>query len=105
MNKLSSLLLVRQDERVRVIYFYLIFLLIGAGMAIGRSTADAMFFKRYGIQNLPAMYGLLSVVFAVVSIVYAAVADRFSAERVFKSIFLALLIAVATRVRSATLLA
>lgn len=94
MDKLNSLLLIREGERPRVFYFCLLFLLIGAGMAIGRSTADALFFKRYGIENLPAMYGLLSVVFVAVSVAYAAVADRFAPERVFTSIFIALLVTV-----------
>jgi len=82
-QKLFNLLLVRDEERASVLYYLLLFLLLGAGLALGRGTMDALFLKRYGIQYLPVMYGVLSVFLAAVSLVYAAYVDRLSSERFF----------------------
>ncbi|NOY66188.1 MAG: hypothetical protein GXP13_02110 [Gammaproteobacteria bacterium] len=67
-----------------VIYFVMFFLILGAGMAIGRGTTDALFFKRYGIEYLPVMYMILSLMLFLVSTGYAAFADRLPPERFFK---------------------
>ena len=69
MKRLYDLLLIREDEPPRVIYLLGIFLLIGMGMAIGRSSADALFLKRYGVEYLPVMYLLLSVLLALAAFV------------------------------------
>ena len=55
-TRLGSFLLIRQQEYRHVAYFFGLFFLIGGGMAMGRGTADALFFKRYGIEYLPVMY-------------------------------------------------
>lgn len=73
----------RSVRRPFVVYFWVCYLLIGIGLAIGRGTADALFFKRYGIEYLPLMYMVLSAVLIVVSAVYAAYVDRMPAERSF----------------------
>ncbi len=89
--RLTRLLLIQESERPHVLFFILIFLLLGTGMALGRGTADALFFKRYGIQYLPIMYGVLSVVLATVSITYAAYADRLPAEKFFRTMLYVLI--------------
>ena len=94
MKRLYDLLLIREDEPPRVIYLLGIFLLIGMGMAIGRSSADALFLKRYGVEYLPVMYLLLSVLLALVSTVYAAFADRMSPESFFRILFTTLTVLV-----------
>jgi hypothetical protein len=53
---IESLLLIRRGERNKVTWFLLFFLLVSAGMAVGRGTADALFQKRLGIEYLPVMY-------------------------------------------------
>jgi HEAT repeat protein len=53
-------------------------------MAMGRGTADALFFKRYGIEVLPPMYSLLGVRLMTVSTLYLAISDLVPAERFFK---------------------
>jgi hypothetical protein len=93
-GRLSEILLVEDHERPIVGYFVVVFLLLGTGMALGRSTADALFFKRYGIQYLPAMYGVLTVILAGTSIAYAAYADRLPAERFFRVILGVLVVAL-----------
>lgn len=80
---MAKLLLVRQSEWPRLSYFFLLFFVINAGLAIGRGTADALFLKRFGIQYLPVMYVAIGVLMMLISTVYAAYADRMSPERAF----------------------
>ena len=84
MSRLGKLLLVHEEEAGKVRYFLFFFMIVSAGMAIGRGTADALFFKRFGIEYLPLMYIIQSLLLAVVSTLYAAFADRVSAESFFK---------------------
>ncbi len=81
---MAKLLMVKKAEWPRLGYFFCLFLVISAGLAIGRGTADALFLKRFGIQYLPYMYLGLGVLMATVSTVYAAYADRLAPERTFK---------------------
>jgi hypothetical protein len=83
MRRLTDFLLIKEGERSHVLYFLSIFLLLGAGLALGRGTADALFFKRYGIEHLPLMYALVSPLLALTSLSYAAYADRLASERFF----------------------
>ncbi len=87
-------LLIHAGERGNVIYFLLFFLLVSAGMAIGRSSADALFFKRVGIEYLPLMYIIQSMMLAAVSLVYTAFADLIPAERFFRNLFGVLIVLV-----------
>lgn len=84
---LKKQLLIQEGETGNVVYFLAVFLLIGSGMAIGRGTADALFLKRLGIEYLPMMYMIQSLLLAVVSLVYAAFADRIIAEKFCRIIF------------------
>lgn len=94
MEKLERLLLIRPGERGNILYFLFFFMLISAGMAIGRSTADALFLKRLGIEYLPLMYMAQSLLLAAVSLVYVAFADRVPAEKFFRALFGALFVLV-----------
>ena len=89
MKKLLRLLLVREDEKVTVLYFLSFFFIVGCGLAMGKASAEALFFKRYGIEYLPVMYIALGIVLSLVSIIYASFADRMSAEKFYLRIFLA----------------
>ena len=80
-SRCYELLLIREDERPTVLYFIALIGVIGAGLAFGRGSADALFFKRYGVEHLPAMYALLGLVLSVTSVTYAAYADRLASER------------------------
>ncbi len=91
MRHSTDLLLIEPGERAQVLYYLLLFLLVGTGLALGRGTTDALFLKRYGIENLPAIYVVLSAALAAVSLGYAACADRIPSERLF-TILLAMLI-------------
>ena len=52
---MAKLLMVKKAEWPKLSYFFCLFLVISAGLAIGRGTADALFLKRFGIQYLPFM--------------------------------------------------
>jgi hypothetical protein len=81
LSRWHELLLIREDERPTVLYFVALIGVLGAGLAFGRGSADALFFKRYGVEHLPAMYALLGLVLAATSVAYAAYADRLASER------------------------
>ena len=86
MSGLGQFLLIRSHEKKDIIYFLILFFLIGVGMALGRGTAEALFFKRYGIEYLPMMYVALGGLLVVVTSVYASFADRLPAENLLKKI-------------------
>ncbi len=94
MIQLSRLFLVKENERRLLVYFFALFVLLGVGLALGRGSADAMFFKRYGIENLPAIYAVLSLVLAAASLVYASYADRVPSEKFFFVLFLCLILLI-----------
>ncbi|MDH5710573.1 MAG: MFS transporter [Gammaproteobacteria bacterium] len=83
MAGIGSLLLIKPGEGRQVSHFVLLLICLGAGMAIGRGSADVLFLKRYGIEYLPVMYLLLSVVLAISFTLYAAFVDRISSEQFF----------------------
>ena len=94
LEQLDKKLLIQPGERGNVLYFLFFFMLVSAGMAIGRGTADALFLKRLGIEYLPLMYIIQSMLLAAVSLVYAAFADRIPAEKFFRAVFAALIVLV-----------
>jgi len=96
MGRFYKLFLIHEDEGSEVFYFLTFFIIVSAGMAIGRSTADALFLKRLGVEYLPVMYLIQSLFLATVSIVYAAFADRVPAESFFKVLFTSLIVLVFT---------
>ncbi len=93
LHRLSDLLLIREHERGLVLHYVLLFFLLGAGLALGRGSVDALFLKRFGFEYLPLMYGVLSVFMATLSLGYAAWVDRLPSERFFQ-ILLGLLAAM-----------
>lgn len=94
LRRIEKQLLIQEGEAGTVAYFLGLFLLISIGMAIGRGTADALFLKRIGFEYLPLLYMVQSLMLAIVSLGYAAFADRLIAEKFFRIIFsvLALLV-------------
>lgn len=75
MNKMESLLLIRDGEGRSALFFVLLFVCMGAGVAIGKGSADALFLKRYGVENLAYVYLGLAVVLSLVSTVYTGFVD------------------------------
>ncbi|MCW8964841.1 MAG: MFS transporter [Gammaproteobacteria bacterium] len=85
-EKIARIFLVKPEESRVVIYNLVLFVFLGVGLALGRGTADALFFKRYGIEHLPWVYVLSALSLAASCTLYAAFADRLSSERFFKYI-------------------
>lgn len=85
-RQLTSWLLIRNGEERVVLYLSLLYLALGAGMAVGRSSSDALLFKRLGVEFLPQMFFLTSLLLVVFSAVYAEFSDRLHPSRMFKYI-------------------
>ncbi len=86
-SRIAKLLLVRDNEKHHVMYFFLLYAILGCGIAFGRNSTDVLFFKRFGVEYLPLMYVAFSVALALISIFYAAFADRISPEKLSIAIF------------------
>ncbi len=82
--------LIRPGEGRLVTYLATLYLVIGLGMALGRSSSDALFFKRFGVEYLPHMFLLTGVLLVVFSAIYAEYADRLRPARLFRRLFLGL---------------
>lgn len=67
-----------------VAYLSVLYLAVGLGMAIGRSSSDALLFKRFGVEYLPHMLFLTSVLLVIFSAAYAEFTDRVQPARMFK---------------------
>ena len=83
MAGIGSILLIKPGEGRQVSFFIVLLVCLGAGMAIGRGSADVLFLKRYGIEYLPVMYLILSVALALCFTLYSAFVDRIASERFF----------------------
>jgi len=83
MRWLTNLLMIKNEERIPLLYYVALFALFGVGLSLGRGSMAALFLKRYGIQYLPVMYVALSVCLAVASLTYAAYVDRVASEKLF----------------------
>jgi len=91
LKNIAGFFLINEKELPQFRYFLLVFVLLGTGLALGRGSADALFFKRYGIEHLPMMFLILSVVLCLSSVVYTTIADRISGEKVFRYLFVTLI--------------
>ena len=89
---IARFVLVQDGEHPQVKHFLLLTFLVGCGMAVGRATSDALFFKRYGIEYLPIMYVIVSFFLALVSLAYIAYSDRIKPERFFRTLFVAIIV-------------
>ena len=96
LQRISNLLLIRNGEQQQVLYFLFLFFFVGAGMALGRGASEALFFKRYGIEYLPIMFIITSILLSSISLLYAAFVDRLPSEKFYKILFVVLAILLFT---------
>ncbi|MCC7207776.1 MAG: hypothetical protein IT323_10740, partial [Anaerolineae bacterium] len=88
--RLLRLLKVRPGEAALTLRVALFFALIEIGRGMGGSAADALFFRRFGVENLPFMYVGLGVATFFVSLLYAAFVGRMAKGRLFSGLLLAM---------------
>ncbi len=94
MNRLASFLQIRSGEAKLVALVAALFALIEAGRGLGGNAADALFFLRFGVENLPYMFMLLGASNFLVSLTYAASLGRFDKRRFFVAQLVVLAIVV-----------
>lgn len=75
-------LMIRQGEGSLILHLAGVAMLVGGGLAIGRGSSDALFFKRFGTQYLPHMFFATSFLLVLASLVYAQVADKWRPGKV-----------------------
>jgi len=75
-------LMIRQGEGNLMLHLAGVAMLVGGGLAIGRGSSDALFFKRFGTQYLPHMFFATSFLLVLASLVYAQVADKWQPGKV-----------------------
>ncbi len=90
MSRVASFLQIRPGETKLVALVAALFALIEAGRGLGGNAADALFFRRFGVENLPYMFLLLGATNFLVSLTYAAGLGRFDKRRFFVTILPAL---------------
>ncbi|MFN2194497.1 MAG: HEAT repeat domain-containing protein [Anaerolineales bacterium] len=86
MARLAALLQVRPREWRLVLLVAALFLCVQAGLGLGDNAASAIFFLRYGVENLPYMYMLLGVLTFLITLLYTVGLGRFSKRRFFSSL-------------------
>ena len=95
--RIRNVLNIRADEGRIVTLVTGIMLLTSVGFTLGSTAVDALFFARFGVQYLPAMYMLLGVLSFLTSLGITALLGHFKRERIYilTPLVLAILIVVA----------
>lgn len=75
-SRLARWLLVLPGEGRVVAYVVLLNFLVGIGMTVGNTSSDALFFKRFGVEYMPHMLVISSLLLVVFGTVYASMADK-----------------------------
>jgi len=89
-SRLATLLQIRPGEGRMAAMMAALFALLEAGKGFGANAADALFFLRFGVENLPFMFMLLGAASFLVALMYAASLGRFNKLRFFTALFIAL---------------
>lgn len=81
--RIASFLQIRPGESRLVALIAALFALIDAARGFGPNAVDALFFRRFGVENLPYMYMGLGLLNFVVMLAYTAGLARFDRRRFF----------------------
>lgn len=84
--------MIRPSEVKALAYYCLLALVNGLGMAFGRGSSDALFFKRFGVEYLPHMFFLTSILLVLFSTLYVEFTDRVQRSRMLLAMYLILAI-------------
>ena len=83
-TKLLNALKIRENESTKVFLFFLLALVIQAGVAIGESISNSMFLVHIGYEELPIVYILTSFVMLFIYIpVYTYFTNRYGEDKFF----------------------
>ncbi len=91
-QNLLALLKVRPDEARMAFGVALFFAVIELGRGIGGSAADALFFRRFGVEYLPYLFIGLGITTFIVSLSYAAFLGRVAKRRLFSTLLLSMVL-------------
>lgn len=91
MNRIARALKIQRGEAPLVLLVGALFLCLQAGQGLGDNAASALFFLRYGVERLPAMYSLLGVLTFLITLIYSAVLARIDRRRFFPLVILVLM--------------
>jgi HEAT repeat protein len=91
-SRLATFLQIRPGEARMVALVAALFALIDASRGFGPNAVDALFFSRFGVENLPYMYIGLGLVNFVVMLAYTAGLSRFDRRRFFVGLLLVLIV-------------
>jgi hypothetical protein len=83
-------MLVRPGEGAVVLYPFILCLLVGAGLSLGRASSDAALITRVGVDKFPHLLLLAGPALALVSVVYAVFVDRVRPDVLFRRLLLVL---------------
>jgi hypothetical protein len=98
-KRLETILNIRPEEWTLVLLVGAVFMCIQAGQGMGDNAASAVFFLRFGVDNLPYMYLLLGATTFALTLGYTAGLGRIERSRFYKRlIFSAIIILLAERV-------
>ena len=83
-TKILSALKIRENESNKVFLFFLLALVIQAGVAIGESISNSMFLVHIGYEELPIVYILTSFIMLFIYIpVYTYFTNRYGEDKFF----------------------
>jgi HEAT repeat protein len=87
-RRLLATLKIRPDEARMAAQVALFFCVIDLSRAIGDSAADALFFRRFGVEYLPYLYIALGILTFGASLGYAVCVGRLAKRRFFPGMLL-----------------
>ena len=81
MSRWAGVLGVREDEKHLVVRMAAVFAVIQSTHALGANSADALFFLRYGVENLPFMILISGIAVMAALLFHSAGLGRWGARR------------------------
>ena len=91
-NLLTTVFKIHKGEELIVFKFFLLFLLLQAGLSIGITTSDSLFLLNIGVDKLPVIYVLMPVIMIGYISIYSFVSSKLSLNKVFEYVIIALII-------------
>lgn len=78
---LKKIISVKKEELPRVLSVGFLFVLVTAGVELGRIGRDSYFLTQVGADKIPLMYVIIAGLMLLISFLYGRFVDRFSSEK------------------------